>query len=244
VRRRRVGATRVTAVTAWMVACVATVASLAAPLATPLAAQVMRYGVVMDGARDSLAAVWTTDAAQAERAYCVTQWWTAASHHGHGLAPAAAAGSVAQRATVGGGDSVVAGGRDADTVYRVLAVRPIAPTEATPNGATFACPTGVPELHTHPPATCYSDRTDQCFAGGADAYSCQPSREDVRKLLQRGDAFAVVQCDAHAFVFYYPGQYTTPPPVVAERTVAVVESRIRDPYTPPVKPPAWKVSKP
>jgi hypothetical protein len=154
-------------------------------------AQVMRYGVVMDAARNALAAQWTDEPTQVERAYCVTQWWSTASRKVHVQASN-------DTATVQKPD-----GRDADTVFRVTAIKPVETKDATPNGATFACPPGVPEVHTHPPATCYSDRADQCYAGGADAYSCQPSREDVRKLMERGDAFAIVQCDKHAFVFYY-----------------------------------------
>ena len=165
-----------------------------------LGAQVMRYGVVMDAARNALAAEWTDEPAQVERAYCVTQWWTATSRNARVHASNDSAG--VQKPD----------GREADTVFRVIQIKPVETTDATPNGATFACPPGVPEVHTHPPATCYSDRADQCYAGGADAYSCQPSREDARKLLERGDAFAIVQCDRHAFVFYYPSQFAPPPP--------------------------------
>jgi hypothetical protein len=164
----------------------------------------MRYGVVMDGARNQLAAVWTEDVHQVERAYCVTHWWAATRTPGRAA------------------DSTV------DTVFRVLAVEPGEDVDATPNGANFACPAGEPELHTHPPATCYADRQDQCYRGGTDAYSCQPSREDVHTLRERGDAFAIVQCDRNAFVFYYPSEYygapPTPPPTLA------VTPHIRDPY--------------
>lgn len=156
-----------------------------------VSAQVMRYGVVMDGARNALAAQWTDEPKQVERAYCVTQWWSTASRKAHVRASN-------DTATVQKPD-----GRDADTVFRVTEIKPIEAQDATPNGATFACPAGVPEVHTHPPATCYGDRTDQCYSGGADAYSCQPSREDVHKLMERGDPFAIIQCDKHAFVFYY-----------------------------------------
>ena len=180
--------------------------SLFAPaLSSSLNAQVMRYGVVMDGARNQLASVWTEDIHQVERAYCVTHWW-AATH------------APRDRA-----DSTV------DTVFRVLAVERGDQTDATPNSATFTCPAGEPELHTHPPATCYADRQDQCYAGGTDAYSCQPSREDVQTLRDRGDAFAIVQCDRNAFVFYYPSQYAGPPPPPAP--ALAVAARIRDPYS-------------
>jgi hypothetical protein len=149
----------------------------------------MRYGVVMDQARNALAAVWTDDVHQVERAYCVTHWWAAVR---------------APRTRVDPADSTT------DTVFRVMAIEPGDQTEATPNSAAFSCPAGEPELHTHPPATCYADRQDQCYQGGPDAYSCQPSREDVQTLLARGDAFAIVQCDRDAFVFYYPAQYIPP----------------------------------
>jgi|HubBroStandDraft_6_1064221.scaffolds.fasta_scaffold61637_3 hypothetical protein len=174
--------------------------SLTVSVTSPGSAQIMRYGVVMDAARNALAAEWTDNPAQVERAYCVTQWWTATSRN-------ARVHTSNDSAAVQKPD-----GRDADTVFRVLDIKPVETSEATPNGATFACPAGVPEVHTHPPATCYSDRADQCYAGGADAYSCQPSREDARKLLDRGDAFAIIQCDRHAFVFYYPSQFAAPTP--------------------------------
>jgi hypothetical protein len=172
-----------------------------ASLAPALPAQTMHYGVVMDRLRDGLADRWSEDLHQVERAYCVTQWWAAVSTR---RAPVAADTGAGRAASDDAG---------VDTVFRVLEVRPADATEATPNGATFACPTGQPELHTHPPATCYADRQDQCYHGGTDAYSCQPSREDVRTLRQRGDEFAIVQCDRNAFVFYYPSQYDTGHPV-------------------------------
>jgi hypothetical protein len=168
----------------------------------------MRYGVVMDAARNALAAQWSDDPKQVERAYCVTQWWAASSRNA--------------RVHAGSDSGLVQkpDGREADTLFRVTEIKPAETNDATPNGATFACPAGVPEVHTHPPATCYSDRTDQCYAGGADAYSCQPSREDARKLMDRGDAFAIIQCDKHAFVFYYPSQFAGPAESQLARAVA------------------------
>jgi hypothetical protein len=185
------------------------------------AQQVMRYGVVMDEARNELAAVWTEDIHQVERAYCVTHWWAAvrAPRRGADRAP----------------DSTT------DTVFRVLAIEPGDQTDATPNSATFTCPAGEPELHTHPPATCYADRQDQCYKGGTDAYSCQPSREDVQTLLERGDAFAIVQCDRNAFVFYYPAEYEAPAP--PPPALAAGPPHIRDPYTDAGRP-AAEVNKP
>jgi len=162
-----------------------------AGVAPALSAQVMHYGVVMDQLRDGLAERWSEDVHQVERVYCVTQWWAAVSTHRLPVA-ADSAGDVEPAI---------------DTVFRVLEAKPADATEATPNGATFTCPAGQPEMHTHPPATCYANRQDQCYRGGTDAYSCQPSREDVHTLRERGDAFAIVQCDRNAFVFYYPSQY-------------------------------------
>lgn len=193
--------------TRWTRSCIghaALVVLLAVSASPHLGAQIMRYGVVMDGARNALAAEWTDNPAQVERAYCVTQWWPATSRNAR---VHASSDSIVARGMLAHPDSAEQDGREADTVYRVTIISPIETSEATPNGATFACPHGVPEVHTHPPATCYGDRTDQCYAGGADAYSCQPSREDVRKLRQRGDPFAIIQCDRHAFVFYYPSEF-------------------------------------
>ena len=186
--------------------------TLASTLLAPsgLGAQVMRYGVVMDNARNAMAGSWTEDIHQVERVYCVTRWWAAVPR----ARPVAA-------------DS--ADGRAADTVFRVLQVQALDSVEATPNGATFVCPAGQPELHTHPPATCYEDRADQCYAGGPDAYSCQPSRADVRTLRDRGDEFAIVQCDRNAFVFYYPSEFAAPAPAPAPAPALAV-ARIRDPY--------------
>jgi hypothetical protein len=189
-----------------------------------LDAQVMRYGVVMDGARNQLAAVWTEDVHQVEHAYCVTHWWAAV------------------RSPRPNGDTTV------DTVFRVLAVEPGEQSDATPNSATFSCPAGEPEIHTHPPATCYADRQDQCYPGGTDAYSCQPSREDVQTLRERGDAFAIVQCDRNAFVFYYASQYNATPPTPPGQALAQA-ARIRDPYSGPAgdhvtKPVSEAVNKP
>jgi hypothetical protein len=171
-----------------------------------LTAQVMRYGVVMDATREMLAAAWSDDPQQVERAYCVTNWWAAV--------PARRSASPAN----GSGTDVP------DTLFRVMEVAPATPINATPNGAVFSCAPGVPELHTHPPATCYADRADQCYGGGPDAYSCQPSREDVQTLEARGDRFAIVQCDRRAFVFYYRNESGAP-------TVAAAPTRIRDPFT-------------
>jgi len=148
--------------------------------AHPARAQVMRFGVISDSVRSELAAAWSDDSAQAERAYCVRRARIVAR-------------PVSPRAV--------------DSVFHVLAIAPAHVTEADPNNVTFECARGTPELHTHTPATCVGTSTRYCSAGGPDAYSCQPSRADYAKLLDRGDQFAVIQCDRHAFRFYYPSDY-------------------------------------
>jgi hypothetical protein len=149
--------------------------------APALSAQTVRFGTVAEDVRAALDSAWRDDPAQAERAYCVRRARLAA----HVVRPGAV-----------------------DSIFRVLALRPAEVRDAGPNYALFDCPQGTPELHTHSPATCPSDDTRWCEAGGPDAYSCQPSRGDYEKLARRGDPFGVVQCDRHTFRFYYPSEYT------------------------------------
>ena len=145
-------------------------------------AQVVRFGVMEDSARAVLRAAWRNDSAQPERAYCVRR-----------------ARIVAR----------VISPTKVDSIFHVLEVRPANVTAASPNHVSFECHAGTPELHTHTPATCLTDDPQYCTAGGPEAYSCQPSREDYEKLIERGDPFAVIQCDRVAFRFYYPSDYTT-----------------------------------
>src|SRR5579872_7249862 len=86
----------------------AVVVSLAVSASPTLGAQIMRYGVVMDGARNALAAEWTDDPAQVERAYCVTQWWPAASRNAR---VHASSDSTAARGSLARPDSLVQDGR-------------------------------------------------------------------------------------------------------------------------------------
>lgn len=146
-------------------------------------AQVVRFGVMEDSARAVLRAAWREDSAQPERAYCVRR-----------------ARIVAR---------VISSGK-IDSIFHVLEVRPAHVDAASPNHISFACHAGTPELHTHTPATCLTDDPQYCAAGGPEAYSCQPSREDYEKLIERGDPFAVIQCDRVAFRFYYPSEYVSP----------------------------------
>jgi hypothetical protein len=154
-------------------------------LASPAAAQSVRFGVVMDQARRALEPTWSEDPQQFERAYCITNWTVAV-------------------------DRVTKNPPQQDSIFRVQAVTPADLRSATPNSADFECPPGVPELHTHPPATCASDNVAWCVAGGPDAYSCQPSRGDLVKLVRRGDPFGVIQCDKRAFRFFFPTEYIHP----------------------------------
>lgn len=164
--------------------------------AAPASAQTVRYGVVMDGPRQALAARWTTDPSQVERAYCITDY----SEGAMGMTTHASARS------------------QPDSIYRVFQVVPAYPDAAGPNSVDFECPPGVPELHTHTPSTCTSDDVKTCVAGGLNAYSCQPSRADLAKLVRRHDPFAVIQCDRHDFRFYYAVDYQ--PPVAGRSLVA------------------------
>ena len=148
------------------------------------AAQGVRLGVVMDSARAALERVWSEDPRQVERAYCVTHW-SYGVYHVTRVMP-----------------------RQDDTVFRVFAVRPAAVVSAGPASADFACPPGVPELHVHTPTTCAGDDLNSCVVGGLNAYSCQPSRGDLEKLVDRGDAFGVVQCDRRSFRFYFAAEYS------------------------------------
>jgi hypothetical protein len=78
-----------------------------AGLPGPLPAQAMRYGVVMDPVRETLAGAWNTDPRQVERAYGVTEWWAAVPRQSRAIAATP--------------DTEDAPG---DTVFRVIAVEP------------------------------------------------------------------------------------------------------------------------
>lgn len=164
---------------------VATALAVGAAVVPSAGAQAVRFGVVMEQARRSLEPTWSEDPQQFERAYCVSHWTVAV-------------------------DRVTRSPVQQDSVFRVFSVTPADLRSATPNSADFECPPGVPELHTHPPATCASDNVAWCIAGGPDAFSCQPSRGDLVKLVRRGDPFGVIQCDKRAFRFFFPSEYGPP----------------------------------
>ena len=162
--------------------------ALAAEGALPsrAAGQGVRLGVMMDSSRAALERAWSEDPRQVERAYCVTHWSYGVYHVSRSVP------------------------RQDDTVFRVFAVKPAEVAAAGPASADFACPRGVPELHVHTPTTCAGDDLNSCVFGGLNAYSCQPSRGDLEKLVDRGDAFGIVQCDRRAFRFYFAAEYEGP----------------------------------
>ena len=148
-----------------------------------LQAQGVRLGVIMDEPRTVLEQAWTEDPRQVERAYCVTHW-------SFGVYQVTRTMPIQK-----------------DTVFRVFGVKPADVKAAGPASAEFECPPGVPELHIHTPTTCAGDDLNTCIVGGLNAYSCQPSRNDLEKLTSRGDAFGVIQCDRRSFRFYYAFEY-------------------------------------
>lgn len=169
---------------------VITAAIAAAVLSHTGDAQTVRLGVVMDEPREELEREWTDQPRQLERAYCVTGWWAVVRR-------------AASTATI-----------QDDSIFRVARIEPAHVVSATTISAEFECAAGVPELHVHPPTTCAGDDPGSCINGGLNAYSCQPSREDLVKLVRRGEPFGVVQCDRRAFRFYYPSEYGLPPDAV------------------------------
>src|SRR5579862_4853154 len=164
------------------------VVALAAVCATtPMRAQAVRLGVVMDGPRKQLVESWDdVNPRQVERAYCVVDWSYGVYH-------------VSKTPPI-----------QDDTVFRVFAIKNVDVTNATPISADFECPEGSPELHIHTPTTCMGDDAETCKLGGLNAFSCQPSRDDYEKLVRRRDAFGVIQCDKRSFRFYYPAEYAQP----------------------------------
>lgn len=145
----------------------------------------MRYGVVTGKAREKLVKAWDErNPQQLERAYCVTHW------------------TVAQGAVPWVKVYLVEDVAEPDTV-----------TRASPMGITFKCPTGLPNIHIHPPVTCSREEADgvvdasSCRLGGNGAYMCSASPQDLVAWLLGSvlAPFNVIQCDRNAFLF----QYTT-----------------------------------
>lgn len=175
---------------AWGLVMVAALASGAGRLD----AQAVRLGVVMDTPREALERMWSEEPRQLERAYCVAQF-------SYGV-------YQVSRETPA----------KVDTIFRVLALSDAPVANAGPSSIEFECPAGQPEVHTHTPTTCSGDDVKTCTVGGLNAWSCQPSRQDLEKLLARGDPFGIIQCDRRSFRFYYPHEYAAPAQIVSQRT--------------------------
>jgi hypothetical protein len=173
------------------------IAAVAAPSARGVEAQTVRYGVVLETVRDTLGKLWSDDPRQLERAYCVSSWSYGVYH-------------------VSREDPI-----QDDTIFRVFGMRQAPVRSAGPSSVDFECPPGVPEMHTHTPTTCRGDDVKSCVTGGLNAYSCQPSRQDLLKLLQRGDPFGLIQCDRRSFRFYFASEY------LGGTTIAVNKARAR-----------------
>ena len=168
----------------------AALVAVGAGVVGPAGAQAVRLGVVMDLPRQLLETSWTDEPQQVERAYCISDWSYGVYH-------------VSRVPPV-----------QDDTVFRVFAIREAVSSNAGPSAVDFDCPDWMPELHVHTPTTCMGDDVSTCVGGGLNAFSCQPSRGDLEKLVQRRDQFAVVQCDRHAFRLYYPAEYGSPPTTI------------------------------
>ena len=169
------------------------IVALALGAAATAEGQAVRLGVVMDQPREALERLWSEEPRQVERAYCVAQF-TYGAYQVSREAPA-----------------------KVDTIFRVLALSDAPVANAGPSSIEFECPAGQPEVHTHTPTTCSSDAVKTCTVGGLNAWSCQPSRQDLEKLLARGDPFGIIQCDRRSFRFYYPHEYAAPAQIVSRR---------------------------
>lgn len=151
-----------------------------------LHAQSLHLGVVMDPLRSILANQWdSTSAYQSERAYCSNrgQWsysvyWSDTTH------------------TI------------RDTIFRVFNAEPVETTRANSTSIDFQCSDGAIEIHVHTPTSCGAGEHPICVLGGLNAFSCQPSRKDLEKLIKRGDPTAIIQCDRETYRFYYPWELT------------------------------------
>jgi hypothetical protein len=146
----------------------------------------VQYGVIEENVRRQLDSAWSDKPAQVERAYCM--------------------GVVSY--------SVVWAYRDQKRLGREVFARVISIYPAKVSGATqyslanVECENDDPYIHTHPPSTCrYDNVPESCSYGGDQAWQCQPSRVDYESLIRRKHKFHVIQCDRHAFRFYWPSEY-------------------------------------
>lgn len=99
-----------------------------------------------------------------------------------------------------------------EPAFRVTQIARPDSVEATVSTIHFVCPKGtnVVELHVHPPQSCVDDQL--CWAGGTYAYQCLPSELDINYLnAHPQQAFAMVQCDRHAIIAYFPRRVVQSP---------------------------------
>lgn len=145
------------------------------------------YGTVVEPARTTLMRAWNDSASQIERAYCVTGYEVT---------------RLADRS-----DPTLT-----NVIVSVRTVEPAPVEGASVGGIEAVYCNGAPTVHTHPPVTCENRGLDkqavECYYGGPNAFSCQPSRTDYQSLVDEKAPFGVVQCDRRAFVFYYRIHYT------------------------------------
>lgn len=145
----------------------------------PTTPTVVIYPAVVGEARATLEKDWNdSDAYQPERGYCVTEFVQAGVPTEHG-----------------------------QPGYNIwIVVKKVVPASDPSNSTRRSmvnCPPGQPTLHTHPPATC--DRAGaNCTLGGEGAYECAPSRQDLESLILLENNWGIIQCDRHAFRFFYP----------------------------------------
>lgn len=142
------------------------------------------YGYVEDSARVELEQAWDDrNPFQLERGYCIEP-------------------SDFTVDTASGGNEWI--------VHRVRP--PVSIELQTPYAIEFHCgPNAVASGHIHTPASCAHDPTDplgkhpkMCIIGGHDSALC--SVDEADRMGARNDAFMFVQCDKHAFVFYWPNK--------------------------------------
>ena len=137
------------------------------------------YPMVVDSARATLERAWDeTNPMQPERGYCVTKY----------------------KEMQGPAEGGIPG---FNVWIEVTEVAPAPPGFSDQRHASIVCPSGQPTLHTHPPATCDLGQ-QHCVIGGPGAYECAPSRQDLMTLISLGDDWGIIQCDRHAFRFFYP----------------------------------------
>jgi hypothetical protein len=94
-----------------------------------------------------------------------------------------------------------------EPAYRVTEISEPDSVVATVASIGFSCkgryPGHMAEMHSHPPTSCEGPR-GPCFKGGAYAYQCAPSDQDIRWLNGTGDPFSIIQCSREATIFWFP----------------------------------------